>query len=225
MKRIFVQFCGLMLVSLSAIAQQSEPPETTVDAIALFNGKAMLSVNGSKPKIIVAGSSYYGVKLLESNTDQARIEVAGHEQILTLDGGVVLSSSLAPPPATGSPDEALVWADENGFFRSGGTINGEPVEFLVDTGANLVVLSGDQADHIELEYENSQRSIAATASGTTELFLVTLDKITFQGIELTDVQAGVVPGDFPSVPLLGMSYLEALDMRREGDRMMLRKRR
>ncbi|NND82799.1 MAG: retroviral-like aspartic protease family protein [Gammaproteobacteria bacterium] len=205
-------------------AQQDDAGELQVAAIALFNGKAMIKVNSAKPKIIKAGDSFMGVTLMASDTDRAIIEAAGQRQELTLNGDAVFGPSIASRPASGRTDETLVYADNNGFFRSEGSINGERLEFIVDTGANLVVLSGDQADHIELDYERAPRGYASTASGSTEIYIVSLDSITFNGLEMRNVRAGVVPGDFPEVALLGMSYLEGLDMRREGDKMTLKLR-
>jgi aspartyl protease family protein len=48
--------------------------------------------------------------------------------------------------------------------------------------------------------------------------------VTVGGINIKNVQAGVVIGSFPLEPLLGMSFLSQLDMVREGNRMDLKRR-
>ena len=198
--------------------------ETSIETVALFNHKAMLVINGKKAKILKVGETYQGVKLIESNTDHATVEVAGKKQILILNGAVVLSRSIAAKAPSTDRESAQLWSDASGFFRAQGSVNGEPLEFLIDTGANIVVMNSRHADRINLDYKEGQRSYASTASGTTPMYLIKLDRISFEGIQLYNIEAGVIEGSFPVVPLLGMSYLKRLDMKRAGNRMTLKKR-
>ena len=214
---------GLMCSSVS-YADQAGAAQTSVQVIALFKDRAMLSVNGARAKIIKNGQVYKGVKLIESSTEQAVIEIAGQRETVGLNSALVLTRSLGAKSLAGSKKSTQVFADERGFFRSSGSINGQSLEFLVDTGANLVVLSGDHADRINLDYQDGARSHATTASGNTPMYLISLDTVSFNGIELNDIQAGVIEGGFPQVPLLGMTFLEKLDMNRSGDVMVLKKR-
>lgn len=212
----------------AAIAMQGLMPtpalaDTSVQAIALFNGKAMLSVNGHKAKIIAAGDAYKGVKLIESSTEQAIIEVDGQRETLVLSSTVQLTKSLATKPAEPDGGTVQIWADGNGFFRSDGAINGEPLEFLVDTGANLVVLNSRHADRIGLEYQDGLQTFAVTASGNTPMYVIEVEQISIEGIVLRNIQAGVIVGGYPLVPLLGMSFLEQLNMNRVGNVMELKK--
>jgi predicted aspartyl protease len=41
---------------------------------------------------------------------------------------------------------------------------------------------------------------------------------------LENISAGVIVGRFPEIPLLGMSFLSQLNMRRDGDNMTLSRR-
>ncbi|MBX2849512.1 MAG: TIGR02281 family clan AA aspartic protease [Acidiferrobacterales bacterium] len=215
-------FKSTILVFLIACQAQFTFAETAVQTIALFDGKAMLSVNGKKAKIIKTGESYEGVRLISSNTDQAVIEVDGERQTLGLNSAIVLTDSLGTKVAP--KETSQIWADANGFFRAPGSINGAPLEFLVDTGANLVVLSGDHADRIGLEYRDGVRTYAATASGTSPMYAIRLDQIAFDGLELNNINAGVIEGAFPIIPLLGMTFLSRVDMTRSGNMMELKKR-
>ena len=214
---------SLLFTSLS-YAAKAGAAETSVQVIALFKDRAMLSVNGARAKIIKNGQVYKGVKLIESSTEKAVIEIAGQREIVGLNSGLVLSRSLGTKSLAGSKNSTQIFADNSGFFRSSGSINGQSLEFLVDTGANLVVLSGDHADRINLDYQDGARTYATTASGNAPMYLINLDKVNFNGIELNDIQAGVIVGGFPQVPLLGMTFLEKLDMNRSGDVMVLKKR-
>ena len=215
-------YCALFLVCAFWATPNVAQNKTSVQAIALFNNKAMLSVNGKKAKIIKVGESLHGVKLLASSTEQAEVEFDGTKENITLNSAVLLSTKLAAKP--GQSDSAQLWADQSGFFRGQGSIGGRSLEFLVDTGANLVVLSSQQADQIGLSYQEGFKTYASTASGNAPMYAITLDQISFQGIELRGVQAGIIQGAFPEIPLLGMSFLKRLDMNRSGDQMDLKKR-
>ena len=208
---------GLLLICSVSLA------EVSVQAIALFNDKAMLSVDGSRAKIVKAGDSFKGITLVEANTDHAVVEVAGQREIITLHSGANLSTMLAAKRPNDESRIVQVWADDRGFFRSRGEINGRSLEFLIDTGANLVVLSSDQADRIDLDFRDGLKSSATTASGISPMYMVELEQISFDGLELRNISAGVIVGRYPPVPLLGMSFLEQLDMNRSGSVMKLKK--
>ena len=217
-KTILTLFVFCLTVGNTVLAEI----ETTIQTIALFDGKAMLSINGKKAKIIKQGETYLGVRLIQSNTDEALVEFDGKRETLLLNSAVTLTDSLGTkvPPK----ESTQIWADGDGFFRATGSINGAPLRFLVDTGANLVVLSGDEADRIGLEYKNGTRTYAATASGTSPMYAIRLNQISFDGIELNNINAGVIEGPFPMIPLLGMTFLSRLDMNRSGNIMELKKR-
>ena len=214
----------MIIVIAALIFSVGVSAKTSIQAIALFNNKAMLSVNGAKAKVLAVGEVYKGVELISSNTDHAVVKVDGKQQTLILDGSVVLTGELgdnSPPP---SQDFAQIFSDGTGFFRSSGTLNGRSLQFLVDTGANIVVLSSRHANRVDLEYKNGVKGYATTASGVAPMYKITLDKMSFQGIELYNVDAGVIEGRFPSIALLGMSFLKRLDMNRTGNTMTLKKR-
>ena len=210
-------FLMLLMVATTASA-------TSVTAIALFKDRAMLSVDGSKAKIVKAGSTYKGVTLISSNTSEAVVEVNGQRDTLTLNGTATLTKSLGAPPGAGYGKTITLYVNGRGFFESNGTIDGRNIGFLIDTGANIVVLSSRDADRIGLEYRDGVRSMASTASGTAPMFAIVLREVSLGGITLNNIQAGVIEGNFPEKPLLGMSFLNRLDMNRQGNAMELKLR-
>ena len=56
------------------------------------------------------------------------------------------------------------------------------------------------------------------------MYALKLDTVKIGDIVLRNVEAGVIDGPQPEVPLLGMSFLSALDMKREGNKMELTRR-
>ena len=55
-------------------------------------------------------------------------------------------------------------------------------------------------------------------------YYVIFDAVKIQTLELRHVEGVVVDGDFPSTSLLGQSFLNRLDMRREGILLQLEER-
>ena len=213
----------LVLVFVLLMSMHAHPAfAKTVSAIALFNDRAMLSIDGSKAKIIRSGASYKGIKLVSSNTSEAVIEVAGVRKTLRLNGTTNLSSSIGNS-SNSTPSTVTMYVDDYGFFRSIGKVNGRSTNFLIDTGANTVVFSSDHAKRLNIEYLDGRKGYASTASGMTVMYGITLKEISVGGISLQNVGAGVIEGGFPEVPLLGMTFLQRLEMNRSGVTMVLRK--
>ena len=214
----------MSLIVIICIAWSVQAFAVSVKAVALFNDRAMLSIDGEKPKIIGAGKTFSGVKLISSNTSEAVVEVDGKRQTLKLNGTLVLNQSLGNKVSSSYNQSIQLFVNDQGFFQSNGTINSKTVNFLVDTGANLVVLSSTDAKKINLDYEQGVRSLASTASGTAPMYVFTVDTMSIGGIELNDVEMGVIEGDFPVHPLLGMTFLSRLNMKRAGNVMTLNRR-
>jgi aspartyl protease family protein len=194
----------------------------TVAAIALFNDRAMLSVDGKKAKIIRAGSTYKGVKVISSNTSEAVIEIDGKRKTLRLNGTAVIGGSLGASSKR-TATSIVLYENEVGFFEAGGLVNGRSIRFLVDTGANLVVFNSRQATRLGINYLSGERGFASTASGVAPMYTLNIDSISVGGLELKDIKAGVIEGGFPEIPLLGMTFLSRLHMNRAGQTMVLKK--
>jgi len=194
----------------------------TVAAIALFNDRAMLSVDGNKAKIIRAGSIYKGVKVISSNTSEAVIEIDGKRKTLRLNGTAVIGGSLGAS-SNRTASSIVLYENEVGFFEASGLVNGRSIRFLVDTGANLVVFNSRQATRLGINYLSGERGFASTASGLAPMYTLNIDSISLGGLELKDIKAGVIEGGFPEIPLLGMTFLSRLHMNRAGQTMVLKK--
>lgn len=205
------------------LAESAQDEPRSVNAVALFNGKAMLAIDGGRAKIIKVGETYKGVKLIAADTKQASIELAGQIEVLTLNSTVRLSAGLGAAPVAAN-DQLQLWADGQGFFRSEGAINGRNVEFLVDTGATIVVLSSAHANRIGLSFQDGARAMASTASGTAPMYIIEATEVSLGGIRLDSIEIGIIEGKYPQIPLLGMSFLERVDMNRSGNMMVLKKR-
>ena len=196
---------------------------TSVTAIALFKDRAMLSIDGAKAKIIKAGATYKEVTLVSSSTSEAVIEIGGERKRLRLNSTAKLSTPLGGTRSS-LPSSVTLYENENGFFETNAQVNGRVIKFLVDTGANIVVLNSFDADRLGIEYQQGRRTFASTASGRAPMYAIVLDEISIGGISLKNINTGVIEGGFPESPLLGMSFLRGLDMTRSGGTMLLREK-
>jgi aspartyl protease family protein len=204
--------CSLVLLGIgSALAAD-------LGLVGLFRDRAVLVMDGGPPRTLaVGGPAMQGVKLLAVETDAATVEVAGKRKRLKLGEQAYVGT---PTSVSG---EVSLTADGSGQFLAPGSINGASVRFLVDTGATLVSLSKGDAIRAGVDYRRGDPAIAETANGKAQVWHVKLDKVSLGNITLTNVDALVHATDMP-VALLGMSFLNRMEMKRDGSTMTLRRR-
>lgn len=139
--------------------------------------------------------------------------------------GSRLMGALVPSMAveTGA-GEITLNRRSDGHFHVSATVNGERVQFLVDTGASVVTLTRDDAERAGLNPDTlsySQRF--DTANGITFGAPVRIDRLDIGGIAITDVRAAVMERGL-GTSLLGMSFLDRLSsFSVEGDTLTLRR--
>jgi aspartyl protease family protein len=193
-----------------------------VQVIGLTAGKAVVVINGAKPRTLSAGESTPdGVKLVSATSDSAVFEIGGKRQTLTMgQSGHFVAGSSAPA----GRQSAILTADSRGHFVTTGQINGISVRMLVDTGASLVSMSAAEAKRVGVNYLEGKPTYVQTANGVAPVYRVKLDSVRVGDITLNNVDGMVHVGDGLPITLLGMSFLNRMEMQRDGDRMTLNKR-
>jgi aspartyl protease family protein len=176
-------------------------------------------VDGARRVLTTGAESPEGVKLVSTDTqaEEAVVEFGGKRETLRL--GVVFSAFQSS-----ARESVTLFADANGFFHAAGSINGTTVTFLVDTGASTIALNSATAKRIGIDYTKGRAGTATTASGYARVYSIKLDSVKVGEIMLRNVDAGVIDGPQPETPLLGMSFLNALEMKRDGGKMELTRR-
>ena len=116
--------------------------------------------------------------------------------------------------------ELVLKRSRNGHYFFPGTINGQPVTFLLDTGATLVSVPAHLAD--ELGLKPGARQQAITANGTITTRATRVDTLAFGPFDLRSVPASLNPGMGGDQVLLGMSVLKHLEFTQRGDTLILR---
>ncbi|MCH8505704.1 MAG: TIGR02281 family clan AA aspartic protease [Ectothiorhodospiraceae bacterium] len=180
----------------------------------LFPGQVVALVYGQHTVLRAGASTPGGLRLISADSAVAVFEYKGQR----LEHG--LSSRAGGTYADRARREVRLYPDSRGMYRGEGAINGIPVHFLVDTGANVIALSSRLADQLGLDYRHASQVQVDTAAGVTTGYRYTLDRVSLGGIEQRGLQAVIVQGGSPSVPLLGMSFLGQLDIRNQ-DRLLI----
>ncbi|HQU15566.1 MAG: hypothetical protein B7Z66_00780 [Chromatiales bacterium 21-64-14] len=203
-------FC---LVSVPAWAVHS------LTVLGLFENKAVLKIDGRQRVLSAGETSPEGVKLIRADSQAAVLEIDGQRRSYPL--GTSVSNTFARSPAGPT---VRIWQDSGGMYATVGSINGLPVDFLVDTGSTSVAMNAAEARYLGIDFRVvGTPTMVHTASGVARAWHLTLDKVQVGGIELTGVSAVVLDGAHPERALLGMSFLGRLDMSRKNGALVLHK--
>lgn len=188
-----------------------------VSLIGTFEAKAaILSIDSGAPKTIKIGQTFGGVTVVAVERDRATVEVDGKRRVL------VRGQTYSSGAASGTQSVTLS-AGEGGHFVTDGLINSGTVRFVVDTGATMVTLPQSDAVRLRIDYRKGEAGTMQTAAGPTPAYRVKFDTVRVGGIELNNVD-GVVIEKGLGVALLGMSFLNRVEMKQEGGRMTMTRR-
>lgn len=122
----------------------------------------------------------------------------------------VVRTKSEAAPATGAASATKIARAPDGLFYVTGTIEGVEVRFLVDTGANLVVLTPEDARRIGVSPDNDHAlGSVETASGQAQMDRVSLDKVQVAGRNVHNIDAAVMRTGL-KVSLLGQNLLSRL---------------
>lgn len=116
--------------------------------------------------------------------------------------------------------EIVLKRNAKGHYIANGEINGEPVTFLLDTGATLVAVPYHLMDRLGLE--KGMAVPTHTANGVSTSYMTTIDWLTLGSIEMENVRAGLAAGLKGNEILLGMSFLSHLELVQRGDNLIIR---
>ncbi|SCZ55070.1 retropepsin-like aspartic protease family protein [Thiohalomonas denitrificans] len=185
--------------------------------LGLFSGKAVLTIDGERRVLSEGDISPEGVRLIQADSEGAVVEVEGRRERLALGTHIGSTFSAA------KQREVRIWPDTGGMYTIDGSINGYSITFMVDTGATLVSMNSTEARRLGVDYLRDGRpAMLETASGREKAYRVNLDRISVGEIKVRNVPAVVLEGNLPSRTLLGMSFLDQLDMQRDGKALVLR---
>ena len=195
--------------ALAAAAAQA----TTVMVMSLETDRAQVLVNGTAVRALRAGqTSPEGVRLVAADRTKAVLEVEGKTLTLGIGQSTVATVELK--------------ADARGHFVTTAYINGVPTRALIDTGATSVAISTDDAQRMAISYAGAPPVRVSTAGGSRTGYRVTLATVSVGSITLQNVEGTVMEGGRGelSITLIGMTYLNGVDLRRAGETLTLTRR-
>jgi aspartyl protease family protein len=128
--------------------------------------------------------------------------------------GLMWPSAQSPSfPAASASDgqaqETLLKRRWDGHFYVDAEVNGELVNFVVDTGAFGVILPVDTARRLAIPFDEGEfKVIGSGASGPVRGKTITLDRVSVDGKEVRRIEGAIAEG--LDKPLLGQTYLSRL---------------
>jgi len=214
-------FIALFLVLACAASGAAAQPSAQSSDIALIgvigDKAAIVALDGGEPKTIKLGQTWSGITVVSVERGGATIEVGGARRTLTL------GQHYRGAAAASSRQSVTLAADPRGHFFTDGAINGNPVRFLVDTGATMIALPAADAQRLGIDYRKGERGYSNTAGGVVPIYRVRFDTVRLGSIEVTGVD-GVVIEQGLDTALLGMTFLNRVEMKRDGQTMVLIRR-
>jgi aspartyl protease family protein len=191
---------------------------TDVNLIGLFPGKAVVSINRGAPRTISVGNrTPEGVMLVSTTKTDAVLEIDGKRQTMEM------GQDFQTADRTSERQSVTVPQDSSGHFITDAMVNGTHIRFLVDTGATVVSIPASEASRLGIDYQKGTIGYSVLADGRrVPSWRVILDSVQVGDVTLLNVEGSVNSGT--GIPLLGMSFLNRTEMRREGQSLTLTKR-
>lgn len=206
---------ALLLLPAMLFAAPKGDKGPHVSVIGLMGSKAILRINGQQ-QMLGKGESRDGVTLLGIVAGEAQLDINGRK----INLGMGMDTGGIAARAEGGSVEIVM--NGIGQFITMGSINGRTVEMLVDTGANTVSMTTDDARRLGIDYlMDGQLGASTTAGGIVRSWLLTLRSVQVGPITVKNVQATIREAPSNTPVLLGMSFLSQVDMRHEQNRLKM----
>jgi aspartyl protease family protein len=122
--------------------------------------------------------------------------------------------AMAAVPVTMAPASGRtlnIPHDARGHFETEGRIEGQRIDFMVDTGASVIALNESSASRFGLRPSLADyNATVKTANGTVKGARTRIAMVDVGGLVVRDVDAMVLPDEALSENLLGLSFLSKL---------------
>jgi len=213
MHKLTISVLIILCIPLSAWAK-----DLHILIMGLSRDHAVVEINQKQHFLTVGQRTPEGVTLISANSHQAVLDIAGQYRVFELNNrvGGVYSAPVTLPVVS-------IWPT-NGMYLASGSVNGFTVDFMVDTGASVIAINSATAKRLGVDYLEANQIEVRTASGVEQAYSIQLNSVQLGDISLNNVAAVVIDGPEPHRALLGMSFLNAFDIERKGERLDLRQK-
>ncbi|MFT3758058.1 TIGR02281 family clan AA aspartic protease [Thauera sp.] len=206
------------VLALGVCLASNTAQATGVGLSGVFGSRAVIVTDDDRLHTLRVGQATAdGIRLVSVGADSAVVEIGGVRRMLRLGERVVSAAS------EGTAQRVMIEGDSQGHFLAQGSVNGASMRFLVDTGATAVSMGAADARRAGIDFRQGRQVYSQTANGVAPIWIVKLNSVRLGGIELAGVDAAIHEGDMPVV-LLGMSFLNRMQMSQEGSRLILERR-
>ncbi len=210
--RIFILSVLIVISPARAVEQ--------IEVQALMPGMVVLLIDGDMTTLKTGEKSLQGIKLISSSTQLAILEINGEQKSYRM--GTTINTHFTKRETL--IEQIII--DKYGMFRAYGSINGQSVKFLIDTGASSVAISARDARKLGIQYRLAGRETRVnTASGTAKAWAIKLKKVRLGKLVEHNIEGVVVDGDYPSQVLLGMTFLNRMKVEKEGNKMIISRKK
>lgn len=139
----------------------------------------------------------------------------------TAAGNSLTLAAAQQPSASAWGGEIALPREADGHFYADVTVDGVQTRMLVDTGASVVALTGDDAMAMGIYWDDNEvLPVAQGASGTVYGVNTTLPRMRLGEFEASNVRAVIIPEGL-GISLLGQSFLQTVDNVRIADNSMV----
>src|SRR5579863_2454407 len=120
-------------------------------------------------------------------------------------------ATLPAEKASGYARSIVVPRDARGHFQVEALVDGQRLNFMVDTGASVIALTASDAARLGIHPASHEFAAEVrTANGTVRAAPAQLDAVEVGDLVVRDVAALVLPDEALSDNLLGLSFLSRL---------------
>lgn len=194
---------ALLLISELILAQ-------SIVAEAVLGNLVVLNIDGQRSNIRV-GESKQNVTVISADNNYVDVEIAGKPLRLRI-GAAAVTSRYTPSTKT-----EKILRNEFGMYTTRGAINKKNANFIIDTGATFVAISEQHAQQFGIDYKRQGTPTqVSTANGIVPAYFIRFDSVTVGTITLSQVEGVVVTGGGLPEILLGMSFLNRVDVSYSG---------
>jgi aspartyl protease family protein len=201
------------LVAFSSLSVAYAAPHVVV--IGMMGEKAILRIDGEQ-LMLSKGETKNGVTLRDINSREATLLIGKKEQRL----GLGMDTGGISSRADGARVDIAM--NREGQYLTNGMINGRVVQFLVDTGANTLSMTTEDARMLGIDYQkNGEEGRSLTAGGVVRAWSVMLPRVQIGPLIVRQVEASIREAPRFGPILLGMSFLSRVNMQHEQNRLQL----
>ena len=169
--------------------------------------------------LVIAGLALIGVGML-SPVFRSERKPAPAPEVAASANAVAAPKRVSNTAPVTAPAPRELRRGPDGHFYADAQVNGTTIRFMIDTGASVVVLRGEDAQRAGIRLP-AERSMAMGVGGPIEVIPVTLDRVAVGGIVAGGCDAAIA--DQTPVSLLGQSSLARVgSVEIRGDTMVLR---